>query len=108
RARNTQVQPAGNRPPGWDKGKKTGWNGGNVPPGHQASLPQERQRENITQQQQRVAVYRRNLDERFTLAQRYSAQLQQERRMASYRYQRAYIARLHQQQLALQRYNNNY
>ncbi len=23
------------RPPGWDRGKKTGWNGGDVPPGHQ-------------------------------------------------------------------------
>lgn len=23
------------RPPGWDRGKKTGWGGGDVPPGHQ-------------------------------------------------------------------------
>lgn len=25
----------GSRPPGWDRGKKTGWGGGDVPPGHQ-------------------------------------------------------------------------
>jgi hypothetical protein len=25
----------GRRPPGWDRGKKTGWGGGDVPPGHQ-------------------------------------------------------------------------
>ena len=25
--------PSGKRPPGWDKGKKTGWDGGDEPPG---------------------------------------------------------------------------
>lgn len=27
----------GHRPPGWDKGKKTGWQGADVPPGQQKS-----------------------------------------------------------------------
>jgi hypothetical protein len=104
-ARATRVD---NRPPGWDKGKKVGWNGGSVPPGHQTRLPRDRQRELIAEQRQRVVDYRRHLEEQRAAAQRYSAQLQQDRRLASYRYQQAYLARIRQQRLALQRTRNYY
>jgi len=112
RTRQVQQQPVraqdqlANRPPGWDKGKKTGWNGGSVPPGQQGRLPQERQQQLITQQRQSVVVYRQRLGQQYTLGQRYAIQLQTDRHMASYRYQQAYIARLRQQELAMQRYNN--
>lgn len=101
-----QATRAENRPPGWDKGKKAGWNGGSVPPGHQARLPRDRQRYLIVEQRQRVVEYRRHLEEQRAAGQRYSAQLQQDRRLASYRYQQAYLARIRQQRLALQRTRN--
>jgi hypothetical protein len=105
-----QVQQQQDRPAGWDKGKKTGWNGGSVPPGQQGRLPQERQQQLIVLQQQRVVQYRQHLDTQQRLAQQYSAQLQQQNHMASYRYQQQYIEALRRQQSALQRarnYNND-
>jgi hypothetical protein len=103
-------QTQDNRPPGWDKGKKVGWNGGSVPPGHQARLPQERQRQLITEQQRRRAEYRLSLDQQRARQQEWAAALQQQKRMTYYRYQQDYWARMRQQQLSLQRnynYNND-
>jgi len=105
-----QQQGPDNRPPGWDKGRKVGWEGGTVPPGHQARLPRERQRQLITEQQARRLEYRRSLDQQRLLQAQWAATLQQQRRMAYYRYQQDYWARLRRQQLALQRnynYNND-
>jgi hypothetical protein len=99
-----------NRPPGWDKGKKTGWNGGSVPPGQQKRLARDRQDQNIAEQRQRMAAYRQRLDQQQVAAQRYAAQMQQDRRANAYRFQQAYLARMRQQQLATQRtynYNND-
>jgi len=104
-----QQQPD-NRPPGWDKGKKVGWNGGTVPPGHQARLPRERQQELITEQRARRLEYRRSLDQQRAREQEWAAALQQQKRMTNYRYQQDYWSRMRQQQLALQRnynYNND-
>jgi hypothetical protein len=104
-----QGQPD-NRPPGWDKGKKTGWDGGTVPPGHQARLPQERQRQLISEQRARRVEYSRSLDQQRARQQEWAAALQQQRRMTYYRYQQDYWTRLRRQQLALQRdynYNND-
>jgi hypothetical protein len=80
-----------------------------VPPGQvkkQARLSQEHQQQLIRQQQQRVIVYRQRLDRQQILATQYSAQLQRDRRTASYAFQQQYIARLRQQQLALRRAHN--
>lgn len=99
-------QPPDNRPPGWDKGKKVGWEGGSVPPGHQARLPKERQQVLITEQQRRWTEYRQYLDQQRARQQQWAAQLQQQKRMTYYRYQQDYWARLRRQQLDLQRYNS--
>jgi len=106
-----QGQPD-NRPPGWDRGKKVGWNGGTVPPGHQARLPQERQLQLITAQQARVVDYRRSLDQQrllqTQLLQTQWTMEQRRNRMTYYRYQQDYWARMRQQQLNMQRsYNWN-
>ena len=109
RPANRQVQvQTDNRPPGWDKGKKVGWDGGTVPPGHQARFPRERQKQLITEQQARVVVYRQSLDQQRARQQEWAAALQQQRRMTYYRYQQDYWARLRRQQLALQRNYNYY
>lgn len=100
-----QTQDPQNRPPGWDKGKKVGWGDGSVPPGKRARHSRARQQELIREQQQRVIVYRQHLDQQRVLAQQYANQLQTDRRLAAYRYQQAYLARLQQQQNALR---NNY
>jgi len=103
-------QPQQVRPRGWDKGKKVGWGNGNVPPGKQVRYSPERQGQLISEQQQRVVVYRQHLDQQEILGRTYSAQLQQDKRVASYRFQQEYLARLRQQQLTLQRsynYNND-
>lgn len=97
----TQDNPAA-RPPGWDQGKKTGWGTGTVPPGQQARIPQERQRELIVQQQQRATQYQQHLAEQQRRAQQYTTQLQQQQRTAQYRYQQQYWDRLRQQQVRLQ------
>ena len=105
-----RVRQPQDRPAGWDKGKKVGWNGSNVPPGQQGRLPQERQQQLIVIQQQRVVQYREHLDSQQRLAGQYSAQMQQQNRMAEYRSQQQYLARVRQQQIDLQRahnYNND-
>jgi hypothetical protein len=99
------VQTQAGRPAGWDKGKKVGWGNGNVPPGQRHS--QDRQKQLIREQQQRVAIYRQSWIDQQRSAQQYAAQLQQNRRAAAYAYQQAYFARLQQQQNAL-RNNYNY
>lgn len=104
------TQQEQDRPPGWNKGKKVGWGDSNVPPGHQARLPQERQRQLIMLQQQRLVHYRRHLDSQQPLAKQFAARLQQQNRMASYRFQQEYLARLRRQHAALQHardYNND-
>jgi hypothetical protein len=115
-ARQRRVTPAPvqaqqqSRPPGWDKGKKTGWNGGNVPPGQQNRVARDRQEQLIAEQRQRDAAYRQRLTQQQVLAQRYSQQMQQDRRMNAYRFQQAYLARMRQQQATMQRtynYNND-
>ena len=106
RAAQVVTQQPDNRPPGWDKGKKVGWQGGDVPPGHQARLPQQRQRVLITQQRRRWVDYRRSLDQQRARERQWAATLQQQRRMTYYRYQQDYWARMRQQQQDLQRYNN--
>jgi hypothetical protein len=92
-----------------EQGKKTGPPAKQVPPGQivkQQRLSEVRQRQLIREQQQRVVVYRQRLDRQQILAQQYSAQLQRDKRAASYAFQQAYMARLRQQQLALQRSYN--
>ena len=48
-------------------------------------------------------VYRQDLDQQQLRAQQYGARLQQQKRVANYRYYQAYVARVRQQQVALQR-----
>ena len=96
-----------NRPPGWDKGKKVGWDGGTVPPGHQARLPRDRQQVLITEQQARRLDYRRRLDQQRLLQVQWTMQ-QQRDRMTYYRYQQDYWSRMRRQQLNLQRNYNYY
>ena len=105
-----EVRQKQDRPGGWDKGKKTGWNGGSVPPGQQRRLSQDRQQQMIVLQQQRVVQYRQHLESERNSAAQYAAQMQQQNRLAEYRYQQQYLARMRQQQADLQRarnYNND-
>ncbi len=98
------------RPAGWDKGKKVGWGNGSVPPGKQARHSRDRQMQLISEQRQRVIAYRTRLEQQQIAARQYSAQLQQDKRAAAYRYQQAYLQRLRQQQAALRNtynYNND-
>jgi hypothetical protein len=76
----------------------------------QVRLSQERQQQLITEQQRRVIEYRQHLDQQQLLAQQYATRLQQQKRMTNYRFYQDYLARMRQQQLALQRsydYNND-
>src|ERR1035437_7615326 len=57
----------------------------------------------VNQQQQRLTQYRDHLDQQQRLAQPQAAQLQQQKRQAQYTVQQQYVARLHQQQLTVQR-----
>jgi hypothetical protein len=57
----------------------------------------------VDQQQQRLTQYRDHLDQQQRQAQAQSAQLQQQNRQAQYAVQQQYAARLHQQQLTVQR-----
>jgi hypothetical protein len=63
----------------------------------------QRQQALVGQQQQRLTQYRDHLDQQQRLAQSQSAQLQQQKRQAQYTVQQQYAARLHQQQLTVQR-----
>jgi hypothetical protein len=67
----------------------------------------QRQQALINQQQQRLTQYRDHLDQQQRLAQPQSAQLQQQNRRAQYTVQQQYVARLHQQQLTVQRQTPN-
>ena len=75
-------------------------------PKQQARISQDRQRQLITEQQQRVVVYRQHLSQQQIGARAYGLQLQQANRLASYRYQQLYLARLRQQEQALQTSHN--
>jgi flagellar motor protein MotB len=57
----------------------------------------------VDQQQQRLTQYRDHLDQQQRHAQAQSAELQQQHRQAQYTVQQQYVARLHQQQLTVQR-----
>ena len=104
----TQAQQLNqDRPPGWDKGKKVGWGNGNVPPGKQARLSEQR-RQQLIAEQQRLAQYRQYLDRRQLLADQRTAQLQQQKRLAQYRYQQQYFEQMRQQQLRLASEQHNY
>jgi len=96
------------RPPGWDKGKKVGWGNSNVPPGHQGRLSEQRQRQLIAEQQQRLTRYRQYLDQQQRLTEQRTVLLQQQRRLAQYRYQQQYFERLRQQQMRLQSEQHDY
>jgi hypothetical protein len=69
-------------------------------------LSREGQQQLIAEQQRRVSEYRQHLDQQQLLAQQYAARLQRQNRMANYRFQQDYLARLRQQQLALQGSHN--
>jgi hypothetical protein len=96
------------QPPGWDKGKKTGWGDSSVPPGQQGRLSQQRQQQLIVQQQKRLTQYHQYLDQQKRLAEQRTAQLQQQRRTAQYRYQQQYFERMRQQQIRLQSEQHDY
>jgi len=56
-----------------------------------------------------LVQYREHLDQEQRLAQQHSAQLQQQKRMAQYRFQQQYLQRLRRQQLSLRNaHNYNY
>ena len=57
----------------------------------------------VDQQQQRLTQYRDHLDQQQRLAHAQSAELQQQKRQAQYSVQQQYVARLHQQELTVQR-----
>jgi hypothetical protein len=73
-----------------------------------ARLSQERQQQLIAEQQQRINQYSSQLEQERANAARYAAELQQQKRLANYRFQQDYLARLRQQQLALRRSYNYY
>lgn len=102
------LQQKQDRPPGWDKGKKTGWGDSDVPPGQQSRLSQQRQQQLIVQQQQRLTQYRQYLDQQQRLAEQRTAQLQQQKRIAQYRYQQQYFERMRQQRMRLQSEQHDY
>jgi hypothetical protein len=64
----------------------------------QQRLSQQRQQQLIQQQQIRLAEYRRNVEANEIRLQRQAEYLQQQRRMAQYRFQRNYLERLREQQ----------
>jgi hypothetical protein len=63
----------------------------------------QHQQAQVAQQQQRLTQYRDHLDQQQRVAQPQTAQLQQQNRRAQYSVQQQYVARLHQQQLTVQR-----
>jgi hypothetical protein len=71
----------------------------------QKRLSQQQQQERIRQQQESLALYRKNIALRQVIAERNAQLLQQQKRLAHYRFQQAYYERLRQQQAQLQRYD---
>jgi hypothetical protein len=78
------------------------------PSAEHARLPEARQRQLITQQQQRVAQYRARLNQQQSAAQQYEAELQQQHRQNEYLYEQDYIAHERQQDAELQREHDYY
>ena len=75
---------------------------------HEEQREQQRQRLSakqqehlVKQQRQRLAHYRAHLEEQRRLVHQQSVRLQQEKRMAQYRFQQQYLERLHQQQIRI-------
>jgi hypothetical protein len=73
-----------------------------------ARVSRDEQQERIESYRRNFERYRRDLDQRTLLADQRSAQLQRERRIAGYGFQREYYDRLRQQQLRLQRERYDY
>ena len=71
-------------------------------------LPQERQKQLVDQQQQRLTQYRQQLDQQQHVVQQQAAQLQQQKRSAQYRLQQNYVARLGQQRVFLNDHHPDY
>lgn len=69
-------------------------------------LSQQDRQQRIDLQQRNWMLYRQNLDQRMLLAHQQTAQLQQQRRMAQYRFQQDYYERLRLQQVRLQNERN--
>ena len=70
---------------------------------HDQAQAKQHQQVLVDQQQQRLTQYRDHLYQQERLAQAQAAQLQEQRRQAQYTVQQQYVARLHQQQLTVQR-----
>lgn len=68
----------------------------------QQRLSKQQQQERIREQKESLAQYRKNIEHRQAIAQRNVQQLQQQKRLAHYRFQQAYYERLRQQQAQLQ------
>jgi len=69
-------------------------------------LSQTDQRMRIELQQRNMTQYRQSLNQRILLAQQQTGRLQQQNRMAQYRYQQDYYDRLRRQQLSIQNQQN--
>jgi len=67
----------------------------------QRRLSQREQQERINEQKQRIAQYQRRLDQQREASRRFIQQLQAQHRMAQYRFQQQYFARLERQREAL-------
>ena len=67
----------------------------------QQRLSQQQQKQLIHQQQQRVTQYHQHLERQDSLAHQHAALLQQQKRMAQYRFQEQYFERLRQQRIRL-------
>ena len=68
----------------------------------QKRLSQQQQQERIYQQKQLLAEYNQHIAEQQAIALRNAQQLEQQKRLALYRYQQAYYEQLRQQQLRLE------
>jgi hypothetical protein len=80
-------------------------------PGPQTRLPQEKQQQLITQQQQRITTYRDHVQRQQPIAQQHFGLLQRQHRTSQYGFQQQYWQRVLAQQLAFQNrrydYNND-
>src|SRR5437773_923361 len=74
----------------------------------QQRLSQERQAQLIQRQQIRVAEYRRNLEEQQRRLQWQTEQLQRQRRLAQYRFQREYLEHLRQEEIRIRQARYDY
>jgi len=74
----------------------------------QQRLSRERQAQLIQRQQLRVAEYRRNLGEQQRRLQWQTEQLQRQRRLAQYRFQREYLEHLRQEEIRIRQARYDY